>query len=381
VELFLSLSLQAALLVALAHWLARLAHRDALRSRIWDSCHVLLLGLAVAAVMLPHARPLNPWQSLSTALAIDLAQLERRIGATLLCVWSIGAAGSLGLLAFSWWRVHRFLRGCEEVGDESVRAQFDAVRRETGTHGQGEAIRFLCSPLLRTPFCWQVNRALIVLPDELLGLPPEELKFIMRHELEHLRAGHPLMLFVQRIVEILFWFHPMIWWSSQQATLAREFSCDAAAVGSAADLSVYLKTLVKIIEGQTDEADASRIDLAFGRGRSLVARRARRLLELSHEGHVSAGRRTESVLSTALVAGAVVIAFAWVPSDVLSSPRTSWSPWPRWTARALHAAGVNVRDFDVYDRRHRLREMSELLEKERDARDAGVAPRPVLTER
>lgn len=36
-----SLSLQVAVLVMAAHWISKLANRDALKSRIWAGCHLL----------------------------------------------------------------------------------------------------------------------------------------------------------------------------------------------------------------------------------------------------------------------------------------------------------------------------------------------------
>jgi hypothetical protein len=53
-------------------------------------------------------------------------------------------------------------------------------------------------------------------------------------------------------------------------------------------------------------------------------------------------------------------AVVWLPADVLATPRAAWSPWPKWTATTLAGVGVQVRDYEVYDRRTQLFELREL---------------------
>ena len=70
--------------------------------------------------------------------------------------------------------------------------------------------------------------------------------FVMRWRIW--QANHPLQLFLQRIVEILFWFHPLIWWASRQAAWSREFHCDAAAVTTAERGGVLPRGLLRMAE-------------------------------------------------------------------------------------------------------------------------------------
>ena len=65
-----------------------------------------------------------------------------------------------------------------------------------------------------------------------------------------------------------------------------------------------------------------------------------------------------------LVLTTILIAFVWLPIDVLASSHSNWSPWPTWSASVLHDFGVSARDFDVYD--HRI---EELLEEDADQDD------------
>ncbi|MCA9066873.1 MAG: M56 family metallopeptidase, partial [Planctomycetaceae bacterium] len=207
-------------------------------------------------------------------------------------------------------------------------------------------------------------------PEYLLSFEPEQLRFILRHELEHLRTGHPLQVFLQHTVEVLFWFHPLVWWASGQSAVTREFACDDAAMETPRETVDYLKTLLAIVEHTVQEQD--RGVLAFARHRRLMAVRARRLVEKARNIVPAPGpiRVTQLVMNqggSALLCGiTVVLCLLWLPVNVTASPRAAWSPWPTWSASALHNFGINTRDFEIYDENHDLFELKEEAEKPLD---------------
>ena len=360
-EALISLTVQAMALVAIAHLLVRFTQSDRVRSRIWEACHVLLLVLVAAALTIPHLRWFNPWPSLSDVEVIQAATLQHRVAVAVLSIWMLGAVVSVALFVTGWWQLSRFLRTCTPIDDAANGLQIPP---------SASVPRLLCSPFLNTPFCWQIHRPVIVIPEFLLEFSPAELAFIIRHETEHLRAAHPLTLFVQRIVEIVFWFHPMVWWSAQQASLTREFACDAAAVDGGHDIGDYLRVLLKVVERQVDGHDLPSVDLAFGRGKASVTRRAVRLTALAQQRQrfPTASSRLEKALPTVMAVAAIGVALLWLPLNALASPRTAFSPWPAWSSATLRSVGIHARDFEPYTTRTRLRETVEAVER-------GLAPR------
>ncbi len=405
-ELFVSLSVQAALVVIITHWLGQMTNNERLQCRLWSLCYLVLLLLVAIGLLLPHPRLFQPWTGVGDHAA-TLFYLGMRVGRALLVVWLAGAAVSLLLFVVSWVQTFRFLKTCQPIDPamlsiDKLAAQesSEAARRST------EKTLLLTSTSLATPFCWQLHRPYIVLPEYLLGfrgplkkvsgtLPTlhfpadsegsessrhlfqravseQELRFIIRHELAHLGNGHPLQLFLQRVVEILFWFHPMAWWASQQSAFAREFACDDAAVDSPAEIGAYLRSLLTIVERGAADGQKAHGPLAFGGGKSLVSKRARRLVQIARKGPPQARRRIpDSVLSPSLVVAAAFTASVWLPVNVLASPRANWSPWPAWTSAVLHDFGVSARDFDIY---YGGFEPNELFEHKRSAGPESAAP-------
>ncbi|MCA9113801.1 MAG: M56 family metallopeptidase [Planctomycetaceae bacterium] len=351
-ETMLSLSLQLALVILLTSGAARLGNTDEVRSRLWALCHVLIIAITLRGFLLPRLTVVHPWSGISPAAAVDLAHFERQAGIFLLVIWVAGAIISAIILLASCWKIRQFLKTCQPV-------ESDRLPELQGELTGRQSTRILSSRVLRSPFCWQIHEPVVVVPEFLLDFEPEERRLIFRHELEHLRTGHPVQLFLQRTVELFYWFHPLVWWSSRRVELAREFACDEGAVRSDAEVAGYLRCLLKIVEQPSQEDTSRGIDLAFGRG--AITQRATRLAAKARRafwtGQPAAGN---SIVPLAmLVTFTLLVSFVWIPVDVLKTSRSHWSPWPTWTAAALHTVGSPVRDYDVYDTRSQLYELME----------------------
>lgn len=358
-ELAASLSVQAVLVILATFLLTRFVRDPRFVCRMWSASYLVLLGLVLAAVLLPHPRWIPRIDGeLSRPAASELLTLQITLGRALFSVWLVGAVGLWAWMLAQSARVARFLKICREVpADHPALAECRDILNKTLATGP---VRVLSSGSIAGPFCWQFHRPHIVLPEFLLGLDPRELRFIVRHELAHLRTGHPLQLFLQRVVEVLFWFHPLVWWAARQVSRSREFACDDAAIDRPAQVADYLRTLLIVVEHSAVESERSSPMLAFGRGSGIVAERARRLAEIARFGWPSSSSRRRFVTGGLAWTAIVSCSFGlWLPVDVAASSRSTWSPWPRWSANVLREFGITVRDFEVYDDRIELHEMLE----------------------
>jgi hypothetical protein len=48
-----------------------------------------------------------------------------------------------------------------------------------------------------------------------------------------------------------------------------------------------------------------------------------------------------------LFVAAAICSLIWLPVNPNASRRAGWSPWPTWSADALDATGVTVRDYEI----------------------------------
>jgi beta-lactamase regulating signal transducer with metallopeptidase domain len=339
-ETFVSLSVQVTLLICLATWVVR---KQDVRSGIdwcWATLHVCILALTVAAFLLPHLR-LITWADLypaSNSLTVDgvFAVLGR------ICGWT-WLSGSLAVLAVSvggMFRATALVRNA--VADEDLSHHLlQSVPMLNSTNGSVE-IRLVQDCV--SPFCWQLHRPVIALPDLVRSFPAAEQAAIVRHELAHLRLQHPLHLFLQRLVEAIYWYHPLVWWASRQAAAAREFRCDRETVHSRREVGDYLRSLLRLIESQVSAPSRLPAGLGFLGDTSLLSRRAAALADTLDQP-VKPTRRWRPTIAPLIAAGICIL--VWLPVNPLASRRATWSPWPAWSARALDASGITVRDYEV----------------------------------
>jgi beta-lactamase regulating signal transducer with metallopeptidase domain len=238
----------------------------------------------------------------------------------------------------------------------------EKTREILGTDGAGLTAKVLPTLLVSDeaegPFCCQLHQPIIVLPRFLLEGNRDDLRHVLAHEIEHLATNHPLQVFFTHLAQVICWYHPTVWSAATRASLVREFVCDDAAASQGANCAAYLRTLLHIAERceQTNKAQA----IGFSRTSNEIITRAHRLVRLA--GAVPRERRSNEPwrkwAGCLLIPITCALALVWLPLDPLSSPRSHWSPWPTWTAKSLHCLGVCVRDYEVFDRRVRLHELS-----------------------
>jgi beta-lactamase regulating signal transducer with metallopeptidase domain len=355
-EVIVSYSLQVLVVISIGRVLERVVPRTGDRCAVWHTCFFCILILGCAAIVLPRLHLIQPWSRVEAQTLLTVSTAQGVIGRVLLAVWCLGASVSLIRWAHQGVALRRTMRRCEQLSESEVRRLLGLTN--IATHQRHLPV-VLISDNVDGPFCWQFHQPTVLLPRFLLQGDGEDLRHVLLHELEHLKTNHPLQLFLQRLVQVICWFHPAVWNAAARASLAREFTCDEVAANHGADCAAYLRTLLNIAE-RCEQRNTSSV-VNFGRSPSEIVLRARRLVHLSNRNQLARrcgwfGRRTAKftcVIVTALVA------LLWIPTDPLASSRSVWSPWPKWTAKSLHCFGYRVRDYEQYDRRSHVYEIRE----------------------
>lgn len=340
-EIWLSLLLQTSLLVCACHWMVRCDRDGGSDDRSWASCHIVILLLTCLAWTVPHLRFFG-WNTLLTLDDVAfLANQERFLASVILSVWLGGMFIRLLQLAMGIIQNKRTVNGARILSSNDARLLLADECIPQFYHAN--ALEFRVSEKSKSPFCWQFGKPVIVLPECFVHAPAPEAKAIVRHELAHLEAGHPLQLFLQRIVEAIYWYHPLIWWASRQAAGAREFACDDKAIRSTEEASDYLKGLLFLTESNSD-APELHAGVAFRGAGSLIQERAARIASHTWLQNCSANRTR---FTWKLFVAASLLGLLWLPVNLTASNRSLWSPWPGWSANVLREFGVAARDYEI----------------------------------
>ncbi|MCA9263240.1 MAG: hypothetical protein KDA60_05305, partial [Planctomycetales bacterium] len=157
------------------------------------------------------------------------------IGLACMITWAVIAAA----LAVHFWR--RWLRLAHLAASTSVpirsewqstfQAALDHSRLPNRYRSGRRAVRLVVTHQSVGPFVIGWYRPTVVIPEAVCrNLVSSRLTPIMVHELLHVRRGDTWASLLQIVAQVVWWFHPLVWWSSRLATRTREEACDEQAV-------------------------------------------------------------------------------------------------------------------------------------------------------
>jgi beta-lactamase regulating signal transducer with metallopeptidase domain len=156
-------------------------------------------------------------------------------------VWILGVALYLLRLIRGQRRVPALLKSARLIDSTASSVDLEALCREAGVR---TAPALLESPEFDSPVVWlgftrslslpspvERMRAAIVLPEGLTTrLNASELRWVLLHELAHIRRRDHWSELAQRILGAVFFFHPLVWATNTLARIHREMACDDAAM-------------------------------------------------------------------------------------------------------------------------------------------------------
>ena len=183
--------------------------------------------------------------------------------------WLIGSLLMLTRAVAQWGRACQF-----QVVAAHVPAWLEEILVQASSKlGIKRNVRLGLSDVVSVPTLVGVFRPVILLPPSaMLGLTPSQLELIILHELAHVQRFDFALNVAQSVVESLLFFHPCVWWLSQQIREEREFIVDDIVV-SKCDRASYVDALLRTENHRTAEVPA----LAANAGS--LAERTRRLVE------------------------------------------------------------------------------------------------------
>lgn len=178
--------------------------------------------------------------------------LQPRLPLVILC-WAAGA-GVLALrlgLGLAWVR-QRSRPGAWRA-DPAWQATLDRMAGRLGIGRRvvlglvDDAAPGLHGPLLGGPITAGWWRPLVLVPAALAtGMAPPLLEALLAHELAHVRRHDYLVNLMQSAVEILLFYHPVVWWLSHRIRIERELIADdlaASLLGEPRRLALALSEL------------------------------------------------------------------------------------------------------------------------------------------
>src|SRR6185295_10403780 len=190
----------------------------------------------------PAAAAQSPVEPATVTPSVSLAQI-------LLALWTTGLCVLSAAVAVKWWRLRRRWIDQAVPADAELIRQIDELAVELGLR---RPMRLLVSSAAVTPAVFGAWRATILLPASLANCTTRELlRPILAHEMIHVRRRDPAAAVLQLVAQILWWFHPLIWWANREARRQRERACDEEVIANLGCRATdYARALLSVLEAQ-----------------------------------------------------------------------------------------------------------------------------------
>jgi beta-lactamase regulating signal transducer with metallopeptidase domain len=185
----------------------------------------------------------------------------------------------------------------------------------------------ICSRVAMPVVCGVFYSVILVPPSVASGLTTEQLEAVLLHELIHIRRRDALALWLQRLTEALFFFHPAVWWMSRSISRERELCCDDAVLRAGVSPETYAVSLLRLLELRSDTAATQTAVMvaADGAQPSEVRRRIARVLGVPDPPAAGAFRLTAALFLCVAICPTAAMVFASdeSPADETSEPEST----------------------------------------------------------
>lgn len=188
-------------------------------------------------------------------------------------IWILGvsvfALRFLGGLAYVRYLQTQY----QPVREPGYLNKFEELKKQLGI---SRLVTFGISSRIHVPMTIGALKPVVLLPiGTLLALSPAQLEAVMAHELAHIKRRDYLVNVLQSFVEVIFYYHPAIWWLSAQIRKERENCCDDLAVAACGDDLAYAKALLSL---QAYAKGAPAFAMAFSNKKDHLLNRVKRIL-------------------------------------------------------------------------------------------------------
>jgi beta-lactamase regulating signal transducer with metallopeptidase domain len=222
-------------------------------------------------------------------------------------LWILGTALVLLRLAFGTWKVGRLAKHGDRVDDGEW---LSLTQRLANRLGITRPLTLLRGDRLAVPVTWGVVYPAVLLPPESNEWPEARRRFVLVHEMAHVKRFDALTQLLAQITVAVLWFDPFLWYAAHRMRVEREHACDDYVLRDGTMPSLYAGELLEMVQSigssRHENAAPAFAALAMAR-RSEFEGRMLAILDARQDRH-TLGRR--SAIAAGVALGLLVIPLA-----------------------------------------------------------------------
>jgi beta-lactamase regulating signal transducer with metallopeptidase domain len=177
---------------------------------------------------------------------VPVAPVKERLGIIpiLATIWLAGALLVLLRLAFGTWRVGQLARDGSRVEDG---VWLSLTQRLANRLGVTRPLILLRGERLAVPVTWGIVYPAVLLPQDADTWSEERRRFVLVHEMAHVKRFDALTQLLAQISVAVFWFDPLVWVAAHQMRVEREHACDDYVLRDGTAPSLYAGELLEMV--------------------------------------------------------------------------------------------------------------------------------------
>jgi beta-lactamase regulating signal transducer with metallopeptidase domain len=248
----------------------------------------------------------SPTSKLSVT-AVHVSKLQ-----VLSALWLVGALLVLLRLAIGTWRVSQLAREGARVEDG---LWLSLTQRLANRLGVSRPLTLLRGERLAVPVTWGIVYPAVLLPEDADTWSEERRRFVLVHEMAHVKRFDALTQLIAQLSIAIFWFDPLVWYAAHRMRVEREHACDDYVIRDGTRPSLYAGELLEMVQSigtrERDNTGPAFAALAMAR-RSEFEGRMLAILDPKLDRHGLNGR---GALMTAVIVA------------LLTFPLAAWRPF------------------------------------------------------
>ncbi|MDR1547602.1 MAG: BlaR1 family beta-lactam sensor/signal transducer [Hungatella sp.] len=163
-------------------------------------------------------------------------------------IWIAGMVLMAGFSIYSCLKIRQLKKSSLPLQNKEIRDLFTKCREEAGIKKE---IPLYSSAYVSSPIAAGLWNPCIIVPIHMLsGLSKKEIRYILLHELFHCKYKDLLVNRLMALAQIIYWFHPFVWFAFSEMRSDREIACDSSVLSllDADSCLDYGNTLINFAE-------------------------------------------------------------------------------------------------------------------------------------
>lgn len=257
----------------------------------------------------------------------------RTLGVILTVIWASGCFVTAGFFLYQIFKIRRIRKAAYLItpGNEPELYSYCLSCMQELKIGQQVSLYASCA--LTSPVSYGLFRPKVIIPQDMdIVLGADDVRFIFLHELQHLKHRDAALNYISCVLQIIYWFNPLVWYGFRIMQKDREIACDHSVirtVGREHAVS-YGHTLICYAEKLHRNAFLSPFS-SLGGEKSVIVQRVKEIADYKAE---TPARRFKSFCTLSL---AVILVYT--ASPFLTAYAAENSPY--------ELSGRNVEEIDL----------------------------------